>query len=164
MHLSRNKLFFFILCAQLISLLACAGMRDRMRANNARHAHIMSQTANHVYASDCVQVLPDVRRLLFAQGYSVKSTDPSTLTVETEWLGMTDSNGATTEKRYLVQGRQTQDASCALELLASTNSPSGVSSTRDLETEWTLLQSIEPQSAQRIQQEADQIYYANGGR
>ena len=139
------------------SLLACASMK----AASAKQNYIHSQTSKHVYDKPCQQVWPDARSMLFELGYSVKDTGEGTArTVETEWK--TERHSSTSSNyysnRYLVQGIQKGEngEKCKVRFTRNTRQSDGdVTSSRDLDMEWKLLQRVNPSRAAAIQSEAE---------
>ena len=95
-------LVFGLICV----LSSCAGMRAR----SAQERYIYDQTAQHRYATPCDRVLPEVRQMLFQDGFSVKTIDTNTMTLETEWLLTDRDEEGTYEERYLIQAEAGADA------------------------------------------------------
>jgi uncharacterized lipoprotein len=147
---SNSVIAMLALSAFAVTLAAsCASMR----ASAARSAHIDKMTKQHVYDQPCEQVWPTARQLLFSQGFSVKDTGEGTnRTLETEWAYQ-GKNSA----RYLVQGIEPSEEQCKVNFSKNERSSANnqTSSSRDLDIEWNLLKKADPDSAQKIMQEAD---------
>lgn len=133
---------------------SCAGMRAR----NAQERYIYDQTALHRYATTCDRVLPEVRQMLFQDGFSVKTVDTTTMTLETEWLLTDRDDQGTYEERYLIQATAPTPESCKISTMRSIASPNGVDTARDLPFEWSILQRVDPVSADRILKESEAVY------
>src|SRR5262249_21553987 len=131
------------------TLAGCAAMR----AAQVRQDYIRSQTQDFVYQRPIAEVWAAARQLLFERGYELENTgEAGTYTAETRW-----KYEGTTRTRYLVQAIKLDDKSCRLNLTyasGSINTPD-VSSARDLDTEWLLLQQLEPDRAAQIASEAN---------
>jgi hypothetical protein len=122
-----------------------------MRAGAARQKYINDQTEQHVYKMPITQVWPNVRTMLFGEGYQTKSSDTGgSYSLETE--PKKDGDKTIT---YLVQGTKLDDGSCKVEFTKNIASPTGNSSTRDPGMEWLLLQKVDAASATEIKAEAD---------
>ena len=143
-------LVFGLICV----LSSCAGMRAR----SAQERYIYDQTAQHRYATPCDRVLPEVRQMLFQDGFSVKTIDTNTMTLETEWLLTDRDEEGTYEERYLIQAEAPTPESCKISTMRSMASPNGVDTARDLPFEWSILQRVDPRSADRILKESEVVY------
>jgi hypothetical protein len=132
----------------LAALSGCAFLRG----SAARQKYVQSQTEQHVYNRPIQEVWPQVRKLLFEQGYQSKDTDTGgSYSIETE--PATKDNKTT---RYLVQGTKVSDGSCRIEITRMTIQPKGESDMdRDLQMEWTLLKRVEPDRAKAIESDAE---------
>ena len=146
----KKFLMMFLLLALVTPMIGC----KTMRAAAARDRHIYDATARHVYPVDCTSVLQDARALLFERGYSVKTVDSQTMTVETEWLYDSENAG----KRFLVQAMEPAADACQIKMMSSIEREGDVTTARDLPVEWELLQRVHPSAASQIQAEADTIY------
>lgn len=140
----------FLLLALITPMIGCKSMQ----AAAARDRHIYDATARHVYPVGCARVLQDARALLFERGYSVKTVDNQTMTVETEWLYDSENVG----KRFLVQAVEPEAEACQIKMMSSIEREGDISTARDLPVEWQLLQRTHPAAASQIQSEADTIY------
>lgn len=148
-----------LLCLLVCALSGCANMRAR----NAQTRYIHEQTARHRYAIGCDRVLPVVRKILFDDGFSVKTVDPGSQTLETEWLLVDRDEQGSTEERYLIQTSSPAANTCDLVINRNRADQNGVDTERDLQFEWVVLQRVDPPSAERITTEAEAIYFSNGG-
>jgi hypothetical protein len=123
------------------------------RGASARHQHIEGQTKDFVFAKPAGEVWPAARALLFEKGYVVKNTgEAGALAAESEW-----KYDGTRRSRYLVQVNPVDEGHCKVvftkmegEKKSTTND-----SSRDLGTEWELIQKVEPERAAEIKAEAD---------
>ncbi len=156
--MKRFFLSVVLLCLST-SLVGCAGMQAR----NAQRRYIHEQTAQHRYASSCGPILAEVRKMLFEDGFSIKTVDPSLNMFETEWSVSERASGDLQEERYLVHGKQLQPELCAITITHAEANDSGVETSRDFDFEWSVLQRVDPVNAQRIRQESDAVYLSNGG-
>lgn len=145
-----------VLVTSAAALLAssCANMRAR----NAQERYIYDQTAQHRYAATCDRVLPVVRQMLFQDGFSVKTVDTNTMTLETEWLLTDHDEHGTYEERYLIQATEPTPGTCKISTMHSMASPDGVDTARDLPFEWSILQRVDPVNAERIREESQAVY------
>jgi hypothetical protein len=124
---------------------------NALRAGGARHKYVNDQTKEYVYKKPITEVWPNVRTLLFDQGFQTKSSDSGgSYSLETE--PKTES-GETT--RILAQGVKIDDGSCRIEIIRNISSSTRKHSERDLEIEWALLQKVDPAGAKDIDTRAD---------
>ncbi len=134
----------------MILITSVLGGCASLRAASERRRIIQQETAGHVYAEDCKKVLPQSRSKLFEDGYSVKDTGEDAFTVETEWLY--SDTGST---RYLIQGVESDDGTCRVQAMRARKNEHGVSTGRDVDFEWEVLQRSDAEAASRILQQAD---------
>jgi hypothetical protein len=135
----------------LVALIVASSGCAAMRAGAARQKYINDQTQQHVYKMPITQVWPNVRTLLFEQGYQSKTSDTGgSYSLETE--PKMDEKVAV---RYLVQGVKIDDSSCRIEFMRMSAGEKGTKSDRDLEMEWRLLQKVDTASADQIKKQAE---------
>ena len=119
-----------------------------MRANSARQNYIHRATEAYVHKRSIETVFPEARKILFEYGYQVRDSDGNTL--ETEWA--TDGQ---TERRYLVTATKV-NAGYRVNFTRSEQRDSrSVTTDRDLDFEWLLLQRLDPKYAAEVSKEAD---------
>lgn len=141
----------FLLLTALVVATGCAALR----AGAAKSSYIEDQTRHHVYGQPIAQVWPGVRQLLFERGYEARDNDVAgSFAVETAPSFSPDGK---TRLDYLVLGTKISEASCRVEFTKREAGPTSTTSHRDLDLEWLLLQRIDPQSAARIESEANQV-------
>ena len=145
----RSVLSFVGLFVLVGSISGCA----TFRAASARHQYIESQSKDFVYAKPAGEVWPAARQILFEKGYEVKNTgEGGTLTAESEW-----KYDGKNRSRYLVQVNKVDDGHCKVVFtkMEGDRKSTSTDSTRDVGTEWDLIQKIEPERAAEIKAEAD---------
>jgi hypothetical protein len=124
-----------------------------LRGASARHQYIESQAKEFVFAKPAAQVWPAARQLLFEKGYEVKNTgEGGTLTAESEW-----KYEGKNRSRYLVQVNPVDDGHCKVEFtkMEGERKSASTDSSRDVGTEWDLIQKVEPERAAEIKTEAE---------
>jgi hypothetical protein len=123
------------------------------RASSARHQYIESQSKDFVYAKPAGEVWPAARQILFEKGYEVKNTgEGGTLTAESEW-----KYDGKNRSRYLAQVNKVDDGHCKVVFtkMEGDRKSQSTDSTRDVGTEWELIQKVEPERAAEIKAEAE---------
>ena len=148
---ARSSSMSFVAWIGLIAVLTTGSSCAAMRAGAARQKYINGQTQQHVYKMPITQVWPNVRTLLFEQGYQSKTSDTGgSYSLETE--PKMDEKVAV---RYLVQGVKVDDSTCRVEFMRMSAGEKGTKSDRDLEMEWRLLQKVDAASAEQIKKQAE---------
>ena len=144
----RSTLTILGLCV-VLGATGCATIRGA----SARHQYIEAQAKEFVFAKPASEVWPAARQLLFEKGYEVKNTGESgSMTAESEW-----KHEDKRRSRYLVQVTAVDDGHCRV-MFTRMEGQDGFKendSTRDVGTEWELIQKIEPERATAIKTEAD---------
>ena len=117
----------------------------------AKQDHIRTRTLAHAYTQPCQQVRAETRKALFTRGFAVKDSDEVSL--ETEWKQ--DSSAGPT--RYLVQTMDQADGACTLQINRVQRSidSDSVTTSRDWDMEWHVLQQVDPEVAAAIEAEAE---------
>jgi hypothetical protein len=142
---------FGIAIAGLFALASASVGCDALRAGAARQKYINEQTAQYVYQKPINTVWPNVRTMLFGEGYKTKSSDTGgSYSLETE--PKADGDKSIT---YLVQGTKVDDNTCKVEFTKNVQSSMGTTSNRDPEMEWHLLQKVDPPAAAKIKADAE---------
>lgn len=139
-------------CAAVAIALLVSGC-SAMRAASVRQEYIRSQTQDYVYQRPIAEVWGTSRQLLFQRGYELQNTgEGGTYTAETRW-----KVDGTVQSRYLVQAIKLDEKSCKLNLsyVSGAVGQTYFSTGRDIDTEWLLLQQLEPDRAAAIATEAD---------
>jgi len=140
----------FLLAALVATTAGCAWFI----ASEARTSFIEDATRQHVYEQPISQVWTGIRQLLFERGFEARDSDVAgSFAVETAPKIGYDGK---TQCDYLLLGTKISEASCKVEFTKRETGPTGTTSHRDLDLEWDLLQRVDPQSAARIQSEADE--------
>jgi uncharacterized lipoprotein len=106
-----------------------------------------------VYAKPAGEVWPVARQLLFEKGYEVKNTgEGGTLTAESEW-----KYDGKNRSRYLVQVNTVDPSHCKVVFtkMEGERKSTTTDSSRDVGTEWELIQRVEPERAAEIKAEAE---------
>jgi len=138
----------------LTALVIAGGSCEALRAGAAKSSYIDDQTRQHVYAQSIAQIWPGVRQLLFERGFEVRDSDVAgSFAIETAPSLGYDGK---TRVDYLILGTKISEASCRVEFTKRETGPTGIRSQRDLDLEWVLLQRVDPQSAARIESEANE--------
>lgn len=146
----KTVLFALVVSMSAVSVTGCASMR----AAGAKHQYIESKTESHVYDKALSSVWPEARQLLFAKGYSVKDTDSSA--AETEWK----KSGDDFRNRILLTGTPVSDSSCKVQFMKEEQQRMdgewrSNGTERDLGLEWELIRKVSPETADKIETEAD---------
>lgn len=152
--MSRSNSTALLAVASIVVIVASSFGCASIRAANARNTYIQRKTKQYVYDKPCRRVWPTARQLLFERGYAAKNTgDVGGMTVETEWRYDDETE---TRSRYLVQGTEPRKGKCKVRFNRMTEHEDGDMSTlRDTDAEWQLLQRVAPQDAAEIQKTAD---------
>lgn len=146
----RRVLFALVLSTTTLGALGCASIR----ASGAKHEYIESKTESHIYDKPLSAVWPEARQLLFAKGYSVKDTDSSS--AETEWKKTSDDF----RNRILLTGTPMNDTACKVQFMKEEQQRMdgewrSNGTERDLGLEWELIRKVSPETADKIETEAD---------
>jgi hypothetical protein len=145
----RSTLSFVGLFILIGATAGCATFRGA----SARHQYIESQSRDYVYAKPAGEVWPAARAMLFEKGYEVKNTgEGGTLTAESEW-----KYDGKNRSRYLIQVNPVDEGHCKVVFtkLEGDRKSTSTDSTRDIGTEWELIQRVEPERAAEIKAEAE---------
>jgi len=140
----------FLLTALVAAAAGCAALR----AGAAKSSYIEDQTRHHVYDQPIAQIWTGVRQLLFERGFEATDSDVAG-SFATETAPHVSYDGKTRED-YLLLGTKISEASCRVEFTKRETGPTGTTSQRDLDLEWLLLQRVDPESAARIESEANE--------
>jgi hypothetical protein len=133
----------------VLGLVAAPGCAS-LKAFQARQQYIQDQTRSHAYAKPIAVVWPEVRKLLFEQGFKTKDSDTgNSFSLETE-----EKKDGDSKVRYLVLGTKIDDGSCKVEFTRMGSGVLGPTSERDLDLEWALLRRVDPEAGTRIEHEA----------
>ena len=150
----NQKLLVGALAALTLTSMGCS----YLQASGERSRVIRMEMERYVYDEPCTRVFPEVRTVLFQEGYTVRNTGEGSMTLETEWTRF--ENGR--ERRYLAQGIASDPQSCQLrvsyEELSSTDSRS---TGRDYDMELRVLQVVDPKDHAEIQRRAEAAYQAS---
>ena len=150
-HMAARQTGLAIAMGGMFVLALASGGCAMLRAGAAQQKYINEQTTQHVYQMPITQVWPNVRTMLFAEGYKTKSSDTGgSYSLETE--PKMDGDKTVT---YLVQGTKVDDNSCKVEFTKNVQGSIGTTSNRDPQMEWHLLQKVDPPAAQKIKADAD---------
>lgn len=148
----RSLLYLFAVVFLSLSLIACA----TLRAQQARSAHINDRTAQHVYDVDCTSLMLDVREMFFERGYSTHAFSEGDTTLETDWHEIRDGDPPFSRERHLTQCFTVDDGT-RIEITRNYDPPErSLSTDRDLDMEWAVLQRVDPDTAHEIAREADE--------
>ena len=145
----RSTLPFVGLFLLINATVGCATFRGA----SARHEYIESQSKAFVFAKPAGEVWPAARQLLFEKGYEVKNTgEGGSLTAESEW-----KYDGKNRSRYLVQVNKVDESHCKVVFtkMGGERKSTATDSTRDVGTEWDLIQKVEPERAAEIKAEAE---------
>jgi hypothetical protein len=129
---------------------SCAAMRGAQ----VRQEYIRSQTVDFIYERPIAEVWAAARQLLFLRGYELQYTgEGGSYIAETRWRV-----DGTVRSQYWVQAIELSERTCQLNFSYSSGATGQdyVSTRRDLDTEWVLLQQLEPGKAAQIAAEAEQ--------
>jgi hypothetical protein len=141
------------LSAALLALAFAFGGCATIRGATARQRGIETETQNHVYAMSIGQLWPQIRKLMFENGFKTREGDnlEGSISIETE-----PKRQDKTETRYLLQVTRLDAGGARIEFTRQEKDANGsVSTERDLKMEWTFLQRADPAGATRIKQLAD---------
>jgi hypothetical protein len=134
----------FLLAVLAVAATGC----EALRVSEAKTRFIEDETRQHVYSQPISQVWTGVRQLLFERGFEARDSDVAgSFAVETAPMFSPDGK---TKCDYLLLGTKITEASCKVEFTKRETGPTGTTSGRDLDLEWTLLQRIDPEEAARI--------------
>lgn len=147
-----NRVVLLTLLAGLATSGSCRDLFAQLGRQERIEEYIYDRTREHVYQMPIAQVWPEVRLCLFQQGFQVVDSDVSgSFAVETAPRPVAVDK----TERFLILGTKLDEGSCRIECTKMTTDPFSSHSARDVEFEWTLLQRVDPQSAQRIRTEAE---------
>ncbi len=144
-----GMLFVIVVHSLGCSYFQAAGEKNRV---------IRMEMERYVYDEPCERVFPELRQVLFQDGYAVRNTGEGGMTLETEWTRDRSDN----DRRYLAQGIATQSQGCQLrvsfeQISAAGNRQSG----RDTDMELRVLQRVDPTDHAEILRKAEAAYQAS---
>lgn len=149
----------FLLAVLAVAATGC----EALRVSEAKTRFIEDETRHHVYNQPISQVWTGVRQLLFERGFEARDSDVAgSFAIETAPIfsyggnpvgfeQVVNGRTVTTKCDYLLLGTKITEASCKVEFTKRETGPTGTTSGRDLDLEWTLLQRIDPEEAARIE-------------
>ncbi len=132
-----------------------------IRASIARDAVIRDATEVHQFEASRIpkqRCFLEMQNKLFAEGYSAQAGSgiDGAFSFATEWRAMRDNNGQLTEDRLMIQLIDVSETHYQVRVQRSVknNDYGTIDTDRDHNTEWELIQAVDPEGAAMIEQEA----------